>query len=311
MEEITTPAGTEPATNQEPTVPVTEPTTPPEQTPAAGNEPAPKPASARSLFSPNADNATTSWVDALPEELRGNAELRKFKDVNEALKGYTHLVSMAGRKGLAAPAADAGEDAWNAYFTARRGGIESAEGYSTKFDAEALVGLDQEVYDVASQFMFMNGFSDSEHARTLELLGAIRDREAKIWEQENVRRCADAVRDLKHEWGEKYERNMNSIRNFIADFPEARNALQQYGLENNAAMCKMILCAAERTSESTNPVPVKPEMGMTAAELKKRIDSVVKSEAYNDRTSKGHADAHKQFMDLMREKAKMRQAGLL
>ncbi|MBE6400867.1 MAG: hypothetical protein E7037_02380 [Verrucomicrobia bacterium] len=267
------------------------------------------PATKNSIFSSNAGGQTTSWVDALPEELRGSAELRKFKDANDALKSYTNLVALAGKKGLKAPAPDAGEEAWSAYFTARRGGIEAPENYTTKHNAESLVGLDEEAFNVMSAYMFKNGFSDIEHSKVISLFAAVRERESELWEAENARRCADCERDLRHEWGAEYDANISAVRNFIGKFPEVASKLQAYGLENDVNMCRMLLACAEKVAESR--APNVPATQMSYKDLEKRISEVRSSAAFNDEKSPGFALAQDQYMALMIEKSKMRAAGLL
>ncbi|MBQ8445924.1 MAG: hypothetical protein IJX22_06030 [Opitutales bacterium] len=267
------------------------------------------PPSKNSIFSPNADGETSSWVDALPEELRGSAELRKFKDANDALKSYTNLVSLAGKKGLKAPAAEAGEEAWEAYFSARRGGVENPDGYTAKYDQEKLVGLDEEAFKVMSAYMFKHGLSDIEHSKMMTLFAAVRDREAKLWDEENARRCAACERDLRHEWGAEYDANIGAVRNFIGKFPEVAAKLQAYGLENDIHMCKMLFACAEKVAEAK--APNVPATGMSVKDLFRRIDEVRNSPAFNDASSPGYKLAQEQYMALMIEKSKLRSAGLL
>lgn len=268
------------------------------------------PVTKHSIFSENAEGSTQSWVDSLPEELRGSAELRKFKDVNEALKGYTNLCSLAGKKGLRAPDEGAGEEAWNAYYAARRGGVESPQNYSAKYDAEAFLGISQEDFDTISAYMFQNGFSDAEHTKAMTLLAGIREREADLWEQNNLRRMQECERDLRHEWGADYDANISAVRNFMGKFPEVAKTLQTYGLENDVHMCRMLLAVAERTAEASAPkVPTRPEG--TYADLQSRLNKLMASEAYQDPKSAGHKMAQEQFFELMKEKARFRAAGMV
>ena len=284
-------------------------TTTTQETPAtAGSAPVEKPVSRTSIFSANAEGQTQSWVDGLPEELRGSAELRKFANVNEALKSYTNLVSLAGKKGLKAPAADAGEEAWEAYRAARRGGVETPEGYTAKYDREAMVGLDEDAFKTMSAYMFQNGFSDVEHTKAMELVAALREHEAEVWEAEDARRCAECERDLRDEWGANFDVNMNSVRVFVSKFPEAAKALQMYGLENDAAMCKMLLCAAERVSEASAP-RASGDSESSPGDVEARLERLMKSKAFTDSDSAGHQMAQDQFFALMMEKAKLRAAG--
>lgn len=41
---------------------------------------------------------STSWIDSLPEELRNDPNLSKFKDVSELAKSYSHAQSLIGKR---------------------------------------------------------------------------------------------------------------------------------------------------------------------------------------------------------------------
>lgn len=301
----TTTTTTEPATNS-PAV---------STTPAAGNPAEPTvtepktPETTRSSIFAASNKPDTHWADSLPEELRGNAELRKFKDSTEALKAYVNLVPMIGRKGLAAPADVNDQAAMDAYFKARRGSVETPDAYSRKFSSEDLVGMDKEAFDTISAFMFANGFSDIEHGKTLDLIAGLREREAARWEAENEARYQKCVRDLKNDWGDEYDANLKKVQNFMSKFPGALKSLQTYGLENDAEMCRMFLAAARGVSEASKPRD--PATMQSPKDLLKEIDSLMKEKAFNDPTSSGHSLAQSRFLELMQRKAALRNQGLL
>jgi hypothetical protein len=276
--------------------------------PTTKTEPA-APQNARSSIFSSANKPATHWADSLPEELRGNAELRKFKDSTEALKAYVNLVPMIGRKGLAAPADLNDQAAMDAYFKARRGSVESPEAYSRKFSSEDLVGMDKEAFDTVSAYMFANGFSDIEHGKTLDLIAGLREREAARWEQENEARYQKCVRDLKNEWGDEYDANLQKVNNFMSKFPGALKSLQTYGLENDAEMCRMFLAAARGVSEASKP----RDSGamQSPKDLLKEIDSLMKEKSFSDPNSPGFALSQRRFNDLMVRKAELRAKGLL
>ena len=301
----TTTTTTEPAATENKAVenPATEK---PAETKAMETKPAEKVRS--SIFASEAKPAT-HWADSLPEELRGNAELRKFKDSTEALKAYVNLVPMIGRKGLAAPADLNDQAAMDAYFKARRGSVETPDAYSRKFSSEDLVGMDKEAFDTISAFMFANGFSDIEHGKTLDLIAGLREREAARWEEENEARYQKCVRELKNDWGDEYDANLKKVQNFMSKFPGALKALQTYGLENDAEMCRMFLAAARGVSEASKP----RDSGamQSPKDLLKEIDSLMKEKSFSDPNSPGFALSQRRFNDLMVRKAQLRAQGLL
>ncbi len=294
-------AGTPPAPAPGDTASQNEPTTP------APSNPTDK-VTARSLFGePKGEEA--DWTASLPEELRGNSELRKFKDSNEALKAYVNATKLIGRRGLQMPADVNDEAAMNAYFAARRGNIENAEAYSTKYNSEDLRGLDEDTFKTVSEFLFKRGFSDLEHGTTMELIAAIREHEAERWEAQNKANISEAVRTLKDAWGSNYESNVAKVQNFMGKFPKVAATLAQYGLENNADMFMMLLEASKGFSEAK--APQGDEIESTPTELNKRIEKLMSSKAFTDANSAGHSEANAEFIKLMAQKAKLRARGLL
>lgn len=297
----------------ETTAPATNETATQEAATAVEAESAPAASAApqsKSIFGPGASGATPQdWLDKLPEELKTNANLRKFKSVEEALKGYVNMAALVGRKGLELPADEKDEAAMEAYFNARRGGVEAPESYTKKYSAHDLAGLDKETFDTASAYMFANGFSDREHGKMMDLIAGIREREAELWEaknQENYDRC---VRDLQHEWGNEYEANLSRVQNFMKNFPQAQELLRSYGLENHIDVVRMLHAAARGVSQAT--APKSAEVVESAQDVLRQIDNLFDSNAYKNRNSAGNAEAKKQMNMLLQKKARLRAEGRL
>jgi hypothetical protein len=62
-----------------------------------------------------AGSAAPEWLGGLPDELRGDATLSRYKDVEALARGHIEARRIASSK-LAVPAADAPAEAWNAVF---------------------------------------------------------------------------------------------------------------------------------------------------------------------------------------------------
>lgn len=79
--------------------------------------------------------AASEWLGTLPEELRGDATLSRYKDVEALARGHLEAHKVAKSK-LAVPAADAGDDVWSGVWDAL-GRPKEAAGYGD-FGLEAL-----------------------------------------------------------------------------------------------------------------------------------------------------------------------------
>jgi hypothetical protein len=79
--------------------------------------------------------APPEWLGGLPDDLKGDATLGRYADVEALARGHLETKRLATSK-LAVPAADAPPEAWDAFYTAA-GRPESADGYGD-FGLDAL-----------------------------------------------------------------------------------------------------------------------------------------------------------------------------
>lgn len=262
-----------------------------------------------SMLSGNADNARESWCDELPDDLKDNRLLRSFKEPEDALKSLISAQKMLGRKGLQVPPEGSPKEDWDAYFTARRGGLAAADDYRFKYDEGRMVGMNPQHYKELSQFLYDNGFGDREHSAVMYALGTLRKVEADEWEDENDAHCKACRIELMEKLGERYETEMSLVRNFMdTRFPGVKEKLQRYGLENDTAMMEFLMYAAHAGQEGRAPAGA-AVTAKSAATLDKRVADLWATPALRDRTNPGHAEAQRQFRELMSEKAAMRERG--
>lgn len=275
-----------------------------EGVPAPSPQAAPADSSEKSVFSENSDNATASWTDALPDELKSAPALKKFKSANDALKSYVGLCSLAGKKGLMPPAEGADQTEIDAYLAARRGGVDSPEAYSLPYEAVKPFGMTQEVYKLANRDFFAAGLSDREQQQVMRTYARFIEYERAEWIRENNAACEQALMQARHAWGMQYDEKLASVRQLMKSFPEVKKALEATGAQNNFAVLDLLATFAASAAEGGRPgQDGKPVADANA--LDKQIDALVKSAAYNDMTSPGHKAAMDQFWKLMAEKQRM------
>lgn len=251
----------------------------------------------RSAFSDNAEQASASWTDALPDELKNNPHLRGFKSANDALKSYASLCSMAGKKGLMAPPEGASQAELDAYLTTRRGGISAPTEYSLPFKQVEAFGVTEEAYRHMNEEFFKAGLSDREQREVMRTLANLREYETANWIRENNANCERALIEAKHAWGMDYESKLESVKQLMKSFPEAKQALESAGAQNNFAVLDMLATFAGASREQG--APKQDGVAIDAKSLDKQIDALVNSDAYKDPDSAGHQAAMNQFWDLM------------
>lgn len=173
------------------------------------------------------------WMSALPDEMKTDAGLRKFKSVDALAKSYKEMESYRGNS-IRIPGEDATDEERSAFFN-KLGRPESAEHYKLEF------GEGVEVNEERSK-------SFRETAHTAGLTQAQVDTLAK-WEQksqesyiESLNEKATATKEeMKREWGPDFENNFKTAEsaiNTVLD-AEAQKLVQLSGLGANKSFLAM------------------------------------------------------------------------
>lgn len=79
-------------------------------------------------LAPTTEPEATSWLESLPEDLRGSQSLQNFKSVEDLAKSYVHQQPLIGADKLVKPSKDAQKEDWDAFYT-KLGRPESPDKY--------------------------------------------------------------------------------------------------------------------------------------------------------------------------------------
>lgn len=172
----------------------------------------------------NADNEvndtveSNSWLDNMPDDIRGNQSLSKFKDVTSLAQSY-----LAAEKALssrvAIPADDADEEQWGKFY--QRLGVPEDKIYTSERKGE-----DEKYIKDYEEMFFSSGISKRQGEK---LLKHLYDYSSKL-QQEN-RLESDRIKSenfdwLKSNYGNDFDVRMSSMQ----------AALKEYGSKELADM---------------------------------------------------------------------------
>ena len=96
------------------------------------------------------EQAPVSFLDPLPEDLRGDPSLRNFTDAAGLAKSYVHAQRMIGAEKIALPGKAATEDDWRPVWS-KLGAPDSADGYQIAgegFAEQELQSFKEQAYAV-------------------------------------------------------------------------------------------------------------------------------------------------------------------
>lgn len=186
------------------------------------------------------------WYSGLSEEYRNHPSIQKFSDANGLAKSYLSLESLMGRDKIPVPKGDDDVNAWSMYNKAFNI-PNSAEEY--KFNIEGQEANLDQFKALAHKYHLSNEVAQ-------ELLNAhvqdFRDYEnAKI--QAFNQESEEATKQLKAEWGTKYDENLKKARTFLEKMSGSKEDYDYYNdkIGNDVKFIKLLTKMGETISEGS------------------------------------------------------------
>ncbi len=244
----------------------------------------------------------TALADALPDDLKGSANLEKFKTVGDLAKGYTESERHIGdaRKGyVKLPDADSPdkEKELNAVYTSL-GKPASAKEYTIQRpqmpeDMPYDDSMENEFKEVAFKSSLTNNqvqeLSDWFSKRQMdELEGTEEDGKA-------------VITALKQEWGTDFDAKMEAVKkgvnDFVGDDDEVLAFLDRSRIGNNPRWIKGFAKYGEMLGEGKFEAG-DTITGMSQSDAQNKINEMLNDPkgAYQDRNHPGHRQAQEDFL---------------
>ncbi|MBN2643001.1 MAG: hypothetical protein JXR78_15220, partial [Victivallales bacterium] len=159
-------------------------------------------------LTPEKSPQSSDWKSSLPEELRDNPSLSKFKDVNSLAQSYVSTKALVGQNTVKLPSETSSPEDWNKFYTTL-GRPDSPEGYEIKRneqipeeyrnspDVEAFKKTFHELGLSAKQ---VNGIMSKYDEQLVASMANIDKQRAESVKQ--------TVQKLRNDWGNDFENNI-------------------------------------------------------------------------------------------------------
>lgn len=226
----------------DPTTPVTDPPAdPPAGPPAGGDPPVGEPTI---MAAPAPPPPPTSWRDDLPDDLKTNKSIEKFKDKAALAKGYVDLEKSSSRGDrILIPTKDS-TDAERATFWEKIGRPVEAKGYELPAEGiPADVTLNDEQIAGFQKFAHEIGLSKEQYAACVRF-----DAQRQGTAMEGINTSAEEFKEqaeveLKKEYGDAYPERLEMANDALMHFggQEAIDVLVDTGMANHPALVKMMV----------------------------------------------------------------------
>lgn len=248
----------------------------------------------------DAGGQQVNWTDGLSEDFQGLVQNKGWSGVQDVLTSYANLEKFAGgaKNLLEMPGDDATPEMMDAFY-AKLGRPGSPEEYSFQAPDDADAELDTWFRQAAHK----HGLSDSQAASLYNEwneMSAGRLEQIMTSQAENSER---AIADLKKEWGQGFDTQIDSGKRAVAALGYNEESLQ--GLEEKlgtADMLKLFATIGSKMGEDTfegGPRSDNSGFGITPAAAKQQIAELKGDKAFMDRYLTGDKAAVAKYQRLM------------
>lgn len=236
-----------------------------------------------------------SWIDGLPDDLKGEASLSKFKDVAGLAKSYTEMQKMMGKPKLEAPQENWQEGQWNELFD-KLGRPKAPSDY--KFELPEGLTKDEAAEKQWAEIMHKTGLTQKQAqalhgAFVQQQIGQLKSSQES--RQAQIKAGEEA---LRQEWGDKFGINADNAFRAAKEFggKELAQVLDQYGLGNHPTLVKMFAKIGSFMLEGGNggrveSIAFNKSAGQAEAEIANLKMDKQFMEVFMDRSKAGHKEA--------------------
>lgn len=226
----------------------------------------------------------TSWRDSLNDDFRDHKSLETFNDVNDLAKSFIHAQGMIGKDKVIIPT-DSSTPEEVAEFYGKLG-MPTPEEYKV----DGLEG------DLKEAFI-KNNILPNQASGMLEVINGLVNAQDSDSDAEYEAAMQAELENLKTEWGEAYEGNMQRAAEAFKTFGDEETAqyLDETGLGNDPTLIKLFSNIGAKLGEGDFKGQAKPSM--TKETAKKRINELyadVKGPLY-DTTNPRRGDVLKEL----------------
>ena len=240
--------------------------------------------SSDNLISEEAPVAEETWQGQhLPEDLRENETLGKFKDVGSLGSSYLELQKMVGSRDKI-PTEESTEDEVNSFYN-KLGRPESPDAYDIKVPDEGGTGMkyDQKLYADFLQTAHQSGLTNKQAQDAIDFYAKMNEDSSINSEAQMQQAKVDAETALKKEWGVKeYDRNLAISRRAFNRFADddLKKFVQESGVSNNVSLIRFLHKIGKSFSDPKLSGSGKTAGSIDSDSAKLEIDAMMKDKGH-------------------------------
>lgn len=251
--------------------------------------------------------AAPDWRAALPEDMRADESLSKFKGIGDLAKSYKEAQSLIGRKRLELPRDDWKPEQHDEFWKTL-GRPDAPDAYAPTAKSDNFE-MDETQLGEAKKVFHQAGLTTKQGQAILDYY--VNSVGGQVGQQMEAQKqaAAQAEADLKAKWGDNYDIRLATARHFTKQFasPELLQHLTNTGLGNDPRLVEMLYNMSKLKAEDNSGGAGLPagSMAMTAESAKSKIESLKADKEFTrklfNRNEPGHDGAKELWNGLHRQ----------
>ncbi len=221
--------------------------------------------------------ASVGTLESIPEEVRKDPNIAKYKSLEELAKGHLETVKLVGRKGVIVPTENATPEEKAAFFNSI-GRPEKADGYkltpveNLHKSVQITPESSKAYFDVAHRLGLTQAQADGLNKWYLESVSGGLAKQ----DQATEAMANEAATKLRQEWGPDFGVNLARANKLIQKFGGKDGTAAFGDLGNNPAVLKVLASIGKKMSEDTIRLGGVPDLEQTPETAKQQIVEINK-----------------------------------
>lgn len=203
-----------------------------------------------------ADGGATSWLESLPEALRGDRNLAKYESLEAFANGHINTIKRLGKdpeRLIEMPAKPDDTAGWDEFF-GKLGRPAKAADYAITL-GEGADDRDKAFLEGFRETAHKAGLSQTQMAAAVGYVNQVTVQAAEAATAEADKRAAETQTALKAEWGDKFDLYQKGIGKLIEDLggAEAFGALEADGFGDSLPLMRILAKMTDKLAEGGLP----------------------------------------------------------
>jgi hypothetical protein len=188
---------------------------------------------------PVVEGVSATWRDALPETIRGEKTLSKFKDAGALAQSYIELEKMP--RGVTAPKDDAKPEEWDAYYD-KVGRPKSPDDYAVNIKVPEGMPWSKEAEKNILGKLHGAGLTTRQAEKVINGYIEIAQKGNDLMAQQRSTTAHEAEAEMRQEWSGLADRNIALVQRAVTEFggSEFKEYLDNTGLGNDPKFMRFV-----------------------------------------------------------------------